>query len=111
MLELPRIKRSAHDDDLQVLSVFNNLLKPNCLRLLLKRIAYLDQPHEDVGGERPFVGLIENYNGVVVEQRAIHGLSQQHTVGAVLEDGAVADAVLETNRVTDFLSQLNRGVR
>lgn len=89
-LELLRIKRGGHDDDLEVRSAPGDLLQ---------------QRHEDIGRQGPFVSLVENDAAVPRHFVIVHGLAQQHTVGHVLEHRLGARHVLETDAVADLLAE------
>lgn len=68
----------------------------------------LEQTHQDIGGEGPLVSLIEDDGRVPREHVVVHGFSEQHTVGHVLEERRVSVRhVLESNRVSDLLSKGN----
>ena len=90
LLELLCIKRGRHDDDLEVRPPLYNLLQ---------------QTHQDIRGERTFVGFVKNDCAVALQVVVVHSLAQQHTICHVLHDGLRASHVLETNAVTDLLAQ------
>lgn len=52
--------------------------------------------------------LVKNNGRVTLKKGVVHGLAQKHTVGHVLEEGGGGVGhVLETNVVTDLLSELH----
>lgn len=68
LLKLAGIQCGAHNDDFQVVALGQDLLQ---------------QAHQNVGGQRAFVGFVQNNDAVALEQGISHGFAQQHTVGAV----------------------------
>ncbi|KAI6756452.1 hypothetical protein HG530_012188 [Fusarium avenaceum] len=90
LLELFGIESSRHDDDLEVGTAHRDLLK---------------QSHENIGGKGTFVGLVENDAAVAGHLMIMHGLAQKHTISHVLEHGLGTGHVLETDTVTNFLTQ------
>eukprot|EP00965_Chrysotila_dentata_P045002 1494767-Pleurochrysis_carterae.AAC.5 len=91
-LELARVERCTHHDQLEVGPLCRN---------------FLDEAEEDVGGERALVRLVEDHRSVALEQRVRHRLAQQHAVRHVLQDRLGPRHVLETDRVPNLLAQLD----
>ncbi|KAI6768899.1 hypothetical protein HG531_011088 [Fusarium graminearum] len=92
LLEFLSVKSSRHDDNLKVGAAHGNLL---------------EQGHKNIGRKGTFVSLIENNTAIARHLVVVHGLAQKHTIGHVLEHGLGTCHVLETNAVTDFLTQGN----
>ena len=63
------------------------------------------QAEEDVGTDRPLVGLVQHDTAVAPHLGVDQRLSQQHTVRHVLDLGLGAGAVLETDGVAHLLTQ------
>jgi hypothetical protein len=53
------------------------------------------------------VGLVEDDGAVARQVVVVHGLAQQHAVRHVLENGARARLVFETDAVSDLLAELD----
>ena len=43
----------------------------------------LEDAHEDVGGQRALVSLVQDDDAVALQQGVVHGLPEQHAVGHV----------------------------
>ncbi|KAH3685282.1 hypothetical protein WICPIJ_003756 [Wickerhamomyces pijperi] len=91
-LELLSVQRGRHNDDLQVCSSAGDLLQ---------------QTHKNVGGQGSLVCFIENNHRVLLQVVVLHGFTEQHTIGHVLQHGLVGGSVLETDVVTNLLPQLH----
>ena len=84
-LELSGVQRGRHDHNLDVLPRVGNLL---------------EEPQENVCGQRPLVRLVQNDVRVLFQQRVAHGLAQQHPVRHVLDNRRVVGPVLKPDRVS-----------
>mmetsp|Transcript_15732 Transcript_15732/g.52661 ORF Transcript_15732/g.52661 Transcript_15732/m.52661 type:complete len:620 (+) Transcript_15732:595-2454(+) len=92
LLELASIQSGTHDNQLHVLPLTDNLL---------------DEAEEDICRDRPLVGLVQHNTRVALEERVVHGFSEEHTVCHVPEDRVRSCQILETDGVTDLLPELN----
>mmetsp|Transcript_19460 Transcript_19460/g.46953 ORF Transcript_19460/g.46953 Transcript_19460/m.46953 type:complete len:467 (+) Transcript_19460:703-2103(+) len=64
------------------------------------------QAEQDIGGERPFVGLVQHQAAVLVHGGIRHALAKQHTIGHVLDLGLLAGAILKPDQVPHMGAQL-----
>ena len=53
------------------------------------------------------VGLVDHHDRVALQIGLIEKLPKQHSIGHVLDDGLLAGAVLEANRVAHLLTELD----
>lgn len=67
-------------------------------------LSYLYKRKEDIGAERPFVGLVDNQGSIARQVGFGEELTKQHAVRHVLQDSLVACAVFETYRVSHLIS-------
>lgn len=103
-LEGGDVECGAHHDELQVLSVVEDLL---------------DHSENHVGGQSALVHFVENDDIVLLEQRVGDCLSQKHAIGDVLQHRLGARVLLKTHRVAHlgaalhvhFLSDATRHTR
>ena len=91
-LEGRGVERGAHDDQLEVGAVEEDLL---------------DHAQNDVGVERALVHLIQDDDIVLLEEGIGDGLAQEHAVGDVLQHRPVARLLLESDGIADLRSALH----
>jgi len=68
---------------------------------------FLEDAEEHVGVQGALVRLVHDKRGVVVEVCLAQGLTQQHAVRHVLDDGLGRGAVLEADGVAHLVAQLH----
>ena len=92
LLELLLLEGGGHDNDAEVGALGDEVL---------------DGTNEDIRVDGALVGLIEYNDRVLREEGVGHSLTEEHTVGHVLNARLLAADILETNSVTDLVSEGN----
>ena len=94
--ELLRVERRRRDEELNIGPEPGDVLY---------------QPEQHVGVQRALVSLVHHHHRVRREVGLAQKLTQEHTVGHVLELGPLGGAVLETDAVANLVPELDASLR